>query len=216
MKKKLVLAGAVALALSAAPAAAQTCISTPASMLGAQNCLITPVGQKLTVFGGVDLPDGLKGYTVGAAAGLGQSFALSGSYTMLSPDGAGSSEGQFNFGTSLNFAGLFGAEGLFTGLVTGASYTGFDGGHFLNVPVGFAVSKSLPVGEGMAIAPYVQPQFVYYGTYIEGEDAITGNSFGASAGATFHFSRLSAGASMGKVFEDGAKAVFNVHVGFGF
>jgi hypothetical protein len=101
----------------------------------------------------------------------------------------------------------------------GAGYAFGTGYSQVTVPVGIAIGKTLPLGNGgsATLTPHVSPQFVWARDRINRVDQTIAESyFGVSAGGTIGIGQVVAGFGVSRIFEEGSPAVLGIRAGFAF
>lgn len=89
----------------------------------------------------------------------------------------------------------------------------------LSIPVGVGLGKSFPVSPGMAITPYVVPQWQWAQVTIDdGTDSISADDswLAAQLGATFSTPRFYVGGGVLWINEDNVDPVFSIRAGMPF
>lgn len=101
--------------------------------------------------------------------------------------------------------------------VVSVSFFETTGGTTFNVPIGFGIGANLTGGTGIAIMPYVQPQFVF--ASFQADDDVPGAEddsdtfFGFEGGLLIGTGMFFFGGSVEHVFEDGVDPVFGLRAG---
>jgi hypothetical protein len=196
---------ALMLALLAAPQTA-----------AAQACLGAPQGARAGAYGNASFPKGAKTFGVSGMTTAGESVYASASYAMTAIDLDGAPK-QHTVGSTLAYEVPSLTQSASVCPVVGATYTKWDEYSQIGVPVGVGIGKTLPLGvDGTnTLTPFVTPQFVWVQARYDGATA-SDTYFGMNAGATFGFNSFIAGASVSKLFEEGADAIFGIHLGVAF
>lgn len=204
--------------------ARNTCWSVLAALLlvpiglQAQACRGVPQNSRHALSGGVGFPANATSYSMSGMTTARRGLFVGATVGITSYDIAGVENEQM-MGADLahEIAGLKRTASVCPAV--GVQYNVLEGVRMRSVPLGVGVGKTLPLGEGQksTFTAYAMPQFIWASLSADELDASESDTyFGIGAGATVGVGQLVFGASLGKIFEEGADAVFGIHVGFVF
>ncbi len=188
----------------------------------AQACIGTPTvsGQRaLSV--GVGFPEAATNYNVGLHVNAMGPLSYQASYSHTAFDGTAGSMNTVGADVAYRLPSPVIAGNIpITGCpVAGVSY-GMSSGNVdqtqLTVPVGFGLGTRVGVGAGMALVPYVTPQFVFSrtSTQLNNERVVsTRNGLGATVGAALDFGPFYAGVDVNTTRWNGTVPTTNSQAG---
>jgi len=195
--------------LVASPAAAQLCVGVPLG-IGQTSLALT-----------ADLPDGANIFGAKVARSISSPLVVGAHYALTSYDDSVLEDATAhtvgaNVAAELAPASLADA-GVGFCPVAGVSGTFADGSTTIQVPLGVAFGAAFSVDDGIAVAPFVVPQFVWSRTSFDvGDLTVTDSDFGLNGGVNLVVSNLYFGALIKRSFADNAKNVFGLQAGLVF
>jgi hypothetical protein len=86
----------------------------------------------------------------------------------------------------------------------------------LTVPVGVGIGTSIGVAPGMAVMPYVLPQFVLTRASVKNVEVASDTNFGIEVGAVTRVGPIFAGVGANRAFVDGSDVDLQARVGVTF
>jgi hypothetical protein len=206
-KKFLVLVTAAAAGLVAVEnGAAQVCIGFP-----------TARGQAAAA-AMATFPTGGNDFGIEAGYHMPQGTAVFGGARLSTPDvgnnsttfGAGAAFAIPEWRLALMPTGLYSCPVVSATVTTGAGLED----NIVSVPVGLGLATILPLGQTMTLSPYAVPQFRW--STVGGETATEWLVSGGAILVGFLGPRVYAGATVNRIFLEGAESVFGVKVGLVF
>lgn len=197
-RKVFSVAAVVAMAFVAAPAFAQPWRGGPVDSFTSGVSLLA------------GFPDGYDMYGAEVFKGFG---ALTGGleYGLATADDFKRHTGTVNLALQLPLGTE--AMGLFVSPVASPSYSSWESGTWIQVPVGASFAYRVPAGQGLSVVPYAVPQFVW--SRVEYDDILDTESesstdFGFRAGGNLVVNNLVFGVGYHKVGEGDGTIGINV------
>lgn len=187
------MAAAAALALAAAPAAAQVCAGYP-----------NAPGQ--TSFGlRAGFPDGATKVGVEASRQWTSPLGAFANANILMPDADGADNiTVLGAGLSYDVGGMVSALPAWLSMcpVAAVNYSTVNDVNMFQIPVGLGFGMSIAATENVSVHPFAIPQFIM--SRSSADELEDTDDFGIGAGAMVKFRGVYGGVTLGKVFVDGS------------
>jgi hypothetical protein len=192
--------------LAASEAAAQACAGFPTA------------GRQSSLGARASFP--AEGTSLGVAGShnFAGPLAVFGSVSLLRPEAGGEDRSIVSAGAAYEVGRFIPAVpgGLSVCPVVGASLSAADNATRVTVPVGVGIGTNLGVAPGVAVMPYVLPQFVLSRVSVKNVDVASDTNFGIEVGALTRLGPLFAGVGANKAFVDGSDVDLQARVGLTF
>ena len=197
---------AAGLGLLASEAAAQACAGFPTA------------GRESSLGARASFP--AEGTSLGVAGShnFAGPLAVFGSVSLLRPEVGGDDRSIVSAGAAYEVGRFIPAvpSGLSVCPVAGASISTADDATRLTVPVGVGIGTSIGVAPGMAVMPYVLPQFVLTRASVKNVEVASDTNFGIEVGAVTRVGPIFAGVGANRAFVDGSDVDLQARVGVTF